>query len=170
VVDIGLISYTDRPLIKRIIKARSIEFFKLLNQWTEQRLEGLEALGSAGPGAGSTATAAQLRRIRIANLDTGVDTRNDTFKEARQRIREDYSRRDYPIKAVESFLLEGDDGKDEDGHGTLTTTLLLKAAPWADLYVAKIASGKTTGECDAIAEVGHPSDTQPSSQSLTFLL
>ncbi|KAL8356675.1 hypothetical protein RB601_001806 [Gaeumannomyces tritici] len=35
--------------MSRTIKARSIEFFKLLDQWRERRLENLEALGRAGP-------------------------------------------------------------------------------------------------------------------------
>ncbi|KXH32902.1 hypothetical protein CSIM01_07529 [Colletotrichum simmondsii] len=142
---------TDQPLIERSIKERSIKFLKLLDDWMEQRIEKLKVKGT-GPVSGSTATATEPCLIKVAILDTGLDRSNATFIKARRYIRSNHSRQDDPVKEVKSFIHEGGEGQDVDGHGTLTTTLILKAAPWANLYVAKIASGRTTGECDAIAK------------------
>ena len=71
------------------------------------------------------------RRIRIAVIDTGVDFNHAGIIEAKEqgRMKEDW---------CQSWV--GGDSKDQDEglHGTNCAYLLHKAAPEADIYVAKV--------------------------------
>ncbi len=125
---------------------RASRFLDDLDDWREQRYRNLpypQQVGDLAP--------PELPRVKIAILDTGVDLNHPFIKAAQMRIRKEYSRRDSPIRLVKDFTDLGE--ADKDGHGTLTTTLLLRVAPRADIYVAKVATGKTSGQCDHIANV-----------------
>ncbi|KAH7308885.1 hypothetical protein B0I35DRAFT_88127 [Stachybotrys elegans] len=71
------------------------------------------------------------RRIRIAVIDTGIDFNHAGIMEAKEqgRMKEEW---------CQSWV--GADAKDEDNelHGTNCAYLLHKAAPEADIYVAKV--------------------------------
>jgi hypothetical protein len=67
------------------------------------------------------------RRVRVAILDTGVDTSHPEISRKRDRIKECRS-------WVAGLPNEGD----ICGHGTFLTSLFLKVAPAADMYVARI--------------------------------
>lgn len=103
--------------------------------------------------ARSNASAADLaqRRVRIAILDTGIDFGCPAVSSARmrQRIRAEW---------CHSWVGEGANYKDEDDslHGTNCVNLLHKAAPEADIYVAKVFSGAGFDEAEAenVAKVG----------------
>lgn len=55
------------------------------------------------------------------------------------------------IKEAKSFT--GDDGVDGFGHGTHVAGLVLRTAPDADLYIAKVSRGKNFTDTRAIAKV-----------------
>ncbi|KAL6364637.1 hypothetical protein LRP88_00607 [Fusarium phalaenopsidis] len=84
--------------------------------------------------------------IRIAILDTGIQTRNSFLKGAK------YSRsdQDFPIKASKSFVSKHPD--DECGHGTNVASLILRIFPQANLYIAKIARNLEQDGVDQIVE------------------
>jgi hypothetical protein len=88
-------------------------------------------------------------RVKIAVLDTGVD-----LEQLEIQLDEAKRTRD-PIIALRSFIEpEAEHGyKDTCGHGTHVMEILLKLAPEADFYIAKIAHGLETDEVDHIAEV-----------------
>ncbi|KAM7185093.1 hypothetical protein V8F33_012602 [Rhypophila sp. PSN 637] len=76
------------------------------------------------------------RRIRIAVIDTGIDFTHAGIRKAKDqgRIKEEW---------CQSWV--GADAKDEDNelHGTNCAYLLHKAAPEADIYVAKVFNQNT---------------------------
>jgi subtilisin family serine protease len=74
------------------------------------------------------------KRVRIAILDSGLDSENSSLIEDQQQD-------DPRIKAGRSFVhgTESHDIEDKIGHGTHALGLLLKVAPFADIYVAKVA-------------------------------
>ncbi|KAF6816890.1 hypothetical protein CMUS01_12193 [Colletotrichum musicola] len=81
-------------------------------------------------------------KIRIAVLDSGVDSRNALIRPAitHGRINQNMSR---------SFVFYGSPADwqvDSYGHGTHIVQLLLKTAPVAEICVAKICSRKTINE------------------------
>jgi subtilisin family serine protease len=87
------------------------------------------------------------RRIRIAVLDTGVDSTHPFIKAAIKHNR---------IKRVESFV-EGVKGThDSHGHGTHIAALLLEIAPDSQLYIAKVAEGGKIPANHKIADVSMP--------------
>ena len=76
--------------------------------------------------------------VRIAILDSGLDPENPFVIEDQQL--------DNPrIKEARSFVhgTGPDDIRDEIGHGTHALGLLLKVAPCAEIYVARIARRET---------------------------
>lgn len=112
---------------------RSKEFFRLFEGFREQH----KAYWGLGP------------RIKVAILDTGFDreesaTRGYTDRIRNERRRRNGGRRDDPIKAIRSFV--GDAGEDSCGHGTRVAQLILRLAPQADLYVAKVSKGLSDGD------------------------
>lgn len=76
--------------------------------------------------------------VRIAILDSGLDPENPFLVEDQQRV----SPR---IKDARSFIYGTGphDIRDEIGHGTHALGLLLKVAPGAEIYVARIARRET---------------------------
>jgi len=76
--------------------------------------------------------------VRIAILDSGLDPENPFLIEDQQLT----NRR---IKEARSFVngTEPHDIRDEIGHGTHALGLLLKVAPCAEIYVARIARQET---------------------------
>jgi len=76
----------------------------------------------------------EASRVKIAVLDTGIDFEDSFIRGAKDRI--------------QGYKNWADDRKDLDdrqqvydasGHGTHVTALLLKTAPEADVYVARVA-------------------------------
>jgi subtilisin family serine protease len=72
--------------------------------------------------------------VRIAILDSGLDPENPSLVEDQQRANP-------RIKDARSFVhgTGPHDIRDEIGHGTHALGLLLKVAPCAEIYVARIA-------------------------------
>jgi hypothetical protein len=71
------------------------------------------------------------KRVKIAILDTGIDLEEDVVSSHHQRILKN-----------ESFLVDDSSTEDLDGHGTHTAGLILRVAPNAALYVARIAKSQ----------------------------
>jgi hypothetical protein len=76
--------------------------------------------------------------VRIAILDSGLDPENPFLIEDQQQANP-------RIKEARSFVhgTESHDIRDEIGHGTHALGLLLKVAPCAEIYVARIARRET---------------------------
>ncbi|KAK5652012.1 hypothetical protein OQA88_10915 [Cercophora sp. LCS_1] len=84
-------------------------------------------------------------RIKVAVLDTGFDKEEEGTRGIIDKIEHDRGKKgrnwnDGPIKLVKSFVDDGD-GRDTCGHGTRVAQLILRLAPQADLYIAKISRG-----------------------------
>ena len=91
------------------------------------------------------------RRIRVAILDTGIDSTHQMFHEALQGPEE--SR---PIVAWKGFPSSLDPLRDMNGHGTHATSVLHKVAPDAALYIARVANDK--GQVGENGDYGHVVD------------
>lgn len=76
--------------------------------------------------------------VRIAILDSGLDPENPFLIEDQQLPNP-------RVKEARSFIhgTEPHDVRDEIGHGTHALGLLLKVAPCAEIYVARIARRET---------------------------
>ncbi|RFN43276.1 intracellular serine protease [Fusarium flagelliforme] len=81
-----------------------------------------------------------VQPVRIAILDSGLDTESPFLVEDQQLPNP-------RIKEVRSFIhgTEPHDVQDEIGHGTHALGLLLKVAPCAEIYVARIARREALG-------------------------
>lgn len=85
-------------------------------------------------------------RVRIAVLDTGINTDDlriwlDRVSATRRKQRCPKEER-CSIKAIKSFTGDDTDSEaDSCGHGTHVASILLRLAPDADLYVAKVSTG-----------------------------
>ncbi|KAK8876780.1 subtilisin-like protein [Apiospora arundinis] len=71
-----------------------------------------------------------IRPIRVAVLDSGYDEESSFFQ-APLRSRK--------VKGWRDFVGDSADPVDENGHGTHTVALVMKMAPSAEVYVARIA-------------------------------
>lgn len=71
--------------------------------------------------------------VRVALLDTGVDSKHPDFHKAIKLNR---------IKAFQGFPKSLDPLADRNGHGTHGASVFLRTAPHAALYVARIADDK----------------------------
>ncbi|POR38560.1 Intracellular serine protease [Tolypocladium paradoxum] len=95
---------------------------------------------------------AKPRRVRIALLDTGIRRDNSLIRSQLRNIK----RRD-SIKEQINFLdqnsPEDTEDMDKQGHGTLNMLLLLRTAPEADIYFARVARSKDTVCPKAIVKV-----------------
>jgi subtilisin family serine protease len=106
---------------------------KLANEWFQKLEEYTETLIS------NYATS-EYEKVRIAVLDTGVE------KSLRRKTSEFIRQRGKQIKDGRSFVVN-DKGEqipwnnDVNGHGTHVTGLLLRVAPRAEIYVARILRG-----------------------------
>ncbi|KAH7322491.1 hypothetical protein B0I35DRAFT_183080 [Stachybotrys elegans] len=102
------------------------------------------------------------RRVRIAVLDTGLDDQHENFQlkqtdEMGQQNRdseENTARYGSRIKQRRNFCChkpedENADVDDLDGHGTQIAGVLLRLAPNADIYVARVCRGRNVGFHDA---------------------
>lgn len=76
--------------------------------------------------------------VRIAILDSGLDPTNPFLIEDQQQTNPQ-------IKGARSFVhgTQPHEVRDEIGHGTHALGLLLKVAPCAEIYVAKVARRET---------------------------
>lgn len=86
------------------------------------------------------------RTVRIAILDTGIDKDNPFFRGVKRSRRT----RDTPIKEAQSFV--GGTANDTFGHGSNVAALILRMAPEADLYIAKISESRQIDHTSQIVE------------------
>ncbi|KAL2835990.1 peptidase S8/S53 domain-containing protein [Aspergillus pseudoustus] len=114
--------------------------FGYLNDTIDKRLEYMEG----------------DERIRIAVLDTGIDLKHADFKNPRTKMftrefqsqpaKEKLAQIDR-IKAYRNFhIARNDEVDDLDGHGTQVAGIILRLAPNADLYIARVCAGKNRAE------------------------
>ena len=87
-----------------------------------------------------------IKNVRVAILDTGFDNEASFFDAPVRRRR---------IKGWKDWAENSGVPVDENGHGTHTVSLLMKVAPTADIYVARVVKdrGSLKHATDAIAEV-----------------
>jgi hypothetical protein len=99
-------------------------------EWFDRRLElKTQALLRPFRSEHNHFTDKRRRRVRIAILDTGIDFAHELVKKYRDRKQ---------IKKTKSWIPGRPGTSDEDGHGTHAAMLLLKVAPEAELYIARI--------------------------------
>jgi hypothetical protein len=82
--------------------------------------------------------------VKIAVLDTGVDTTHSFIKAAIQESQ---------IKSLKTFVKDDASFEDSYGRGTHVAALLLKIAPDAQLHVLKVAKDGKIPPGHNIAEV-----------------
>ncbi|KAK7971497.1 hypothetical protein PG989_016513 [Apiospora arundinis] len=123
----------DSPSIPRIpiqsASATSVEAkeTEAANDW----IEIIEQLNThVCDSAMPTALKSHIRPIRVAVLDSGYDE-DSSFFQAPVRSRK--------VKGWRDFVGDSTDPVDENGHGTHTVALVMKMAPSAEVYVARIA-------------------------------
>lgn len=91
-------------------------------------------------------------KIRIAILDTGIDLGHPYFDE-KYRKGSTKSRREI-VDECKSFLPGKNGDEDAHGHGTHAASLLLRLAPNAKVYVARVIDDDgEIGDPDAVAKV-----------------
>lgn len=103
-------------------------FLKQMDDWLELNIKPLRPMK---PPENNTHSQA---KIKIAIIDSGASMIDDRIRAAV---------RGKKIKGGRNFLPSADphDWDDDCGHGTIVTRLLLKYAPNADIYVAKVTEG-----------------------------
>ena len=85
-----------------------------------------------------------MRRVKIAILDTGIDRSHG-------KIGAQWDRR---VKGTKSWIINEDADVDRCGHGTHGAALLMRIAPEAHIYVARIAKDRTSPlDPDSVAQV-----------------
>ena len=93
------------------------------------------------------------RKVKIAILDTGIDLGHADFDKLDPDHLEYGSPRKRVIKCKSFANNEGD--RDVSGHGTHSAALLLKLAPKANLYVARVVEDQSNRvNPEAVAKVG----------------
>ena len=97
----------------------------------------------------SLANPTMHEKIRIAVLDSGVDDSDPKIRPAIKFGRINTGK-------IKSFVGRPNEWQDTHGHGTHVTRLLLETAPAAEIYVAKICTGKLINDefMPGIAKVG----------------
>ncbi|KAH7187349.1 peptidase S8/S53 domain-containing protein, partial [Fusarium oxysporum] len=94
-----------------------------------------------------TSRSEQAPRVKIAVLDTGLNPDDINIRALRRSIErcnrsgENISYKN-PIRETRNFT--GDSNTDAEGHGTRVVGILLRIAPEADIYVAKISHEMTS--------------------------
>ncbi|OAA55712.1 Peptidase S8/S53, subtilisin/kexin/sedolisin [Cordyceps fumosorosea ARSEF 2679] len=108
------------------------EPYKASKAW----IENFKAVINGNQGGGASNT-----RVKVALLDTGIDTEHDFFQES---CDDGEPRLNPRIKEICSWV-DGNkgqrttNGRDECGHGTSVANLLLDLCPNIDLYVARVS-------------------------------
>lgn len=85
-------------------------------------------------------------RVRIAILDTGIDTTDEAIQGFEERIK---GRRSW----ADNIEVGDENVQDRFGHGTHATALLCTMAPEADIYIGRVAQGKFLKEPSSISNV-----------------
>jgi hypothetical protein len=87
-------------------------------------------------------------QVKIAILDTGLDLPEASrWNNTDRIIYKSWLSRDEDGVKLEEYNSDCDDGDyDEDGHGTHAGALILKVAPNAILYVARVFRSKNDGK------------------------
>lgn len=80
------------------------------------------------------------RRVKIAILDTGIDLAHPDFSKVDPN-HEDYGTPRDRVKWKSFVSSDGD--QDHSGHGTHSVALLLRLAPKAKIFVARVVEGRT---------------------------
>ncbi|KAK8004773.1 subtilisin-like protein [Apiospora arundinis] len=112
-----------------------------------------------------TALKSHIRPIKVAVLDSGYDE-DSSFFQAPVRSRKVHGWRD--------FVGDSADPVDENGHGTHTVALVMKMAPSAEIYVARIARDRGSMDqaphaiCQAIKWATEECDVDIVSMSFGF--
>lgn len=88
-------------------------------------------------------------RVKIAVLDTGIDEEHPYIFARDERVVERYN---WLAETRRRNVTDVTDVRDNNGHGTFVTGLLLDHAPGADLYVAKISENGTPAPPRLISE------------------
>ena len=84
-----------------------------------------------------------MRRVKIAILDTGIDLSHPDLKQQWEKRG----------KEVKSWTVEDGD-KDTCGHGSHAAALLMRVAPEAQIYVARVVKDyKDTLEPENVSQV-----------------
>jgi len=129
--------FDSRPTSPNAPSRRSEYANELMSTLEENFLSNIRALRGNAPQIGLAETQAGMQppksseRIRIAVLDTGVDLADTLIKTVKSRITE-----------MRSWVGSPEDCSDNYGHGTHVARLLVKMAPTAEIFVAKITNGK----------------------------
>lgn len=87
------------------------------------------------------------RRTAVAVLDTGFDAESVFFTRPRRQR----------VKGWKDFAENREEPCDDSGHGTSVLSVLMKVAPYADVYVARVAKSieDLPRASNNIAEVGY---------------
>ncbi|KFG83178.1 hypothetical protein MANI_002863 [Metarhizium anisopliae] len=110
-------------------------FEKIIQEETRNSKPVSQPLAGQPVGGQNVGDGQQVRRVKVALLDTGVDLKHSYF---------DNQYPDGQIKSIRSWIggkdgVEDKDGGDFSGHGTFIASILLKYGPNIDLYVARVA-------------------------------
>lgn len=121
----------------------------LAEQWLEGLNDVNKTISKIPPAPGCL----RPRPVRIAVLDTGIDGDSVFFSSPVRRAR---------IREWKDWVDNSDMPVDLNGHGSHTVSLVMKVAPRADIYVARIAKDTSTlrNSTEFIAEVCDPSRLQ----------
>jgi subtilisin family serine protease len=122
--------------------------------------------------------------VKIAILDSGLDLNHSDFenpahrrtkvgKRAAKQLPEQPQRQ--RIKAWRNFVGqpgEEEDVTDESGHGTHLAGIILAIAPRAELYIAKISTGKQLGADSkgAVADMAQRQPRRPMQEALRWAI
>jgi hypothetical protein len=90
-------------------------------------------------------------RVRIAVLDTGLNTQHPEVQEMLEKAKEDGR-----VIECKSWVLGPPNEGDLDGHGTHCAMVVSYAAPNVDLYVARIFRDCSTIRAEHVSEVSLP--------------
>lgn len=102
----------------------------LANAEMTQSSEWLSKITSINGNIHSLSSLSKRRRLRVAILDTGYDAEAVFFGIQARRQR---------LKGWMDYVDDSEHPVDSNGHGTHTVSVLMKVAPLADVYVARIA-------------------------------
>lgn len=81
--------------------------------------------------------------VRVAIFDTGVDERHPEIKKASERILHKKTKLKQ-IAAMQGFPDSLNPSRDRHGHGTHCASVLMKTAPNAALYIARVVDDNET--------------------------